>query len=129
MGEIFTTPAKKPSPCWPGHLEGERRLCWGEELVPGAPLVPFATRERSLPGSFMPQCGFVPVPGELACHGGTPASPCPAGRTRSRLGMGMMGMWHRRCNRMSRCCSRWTRQLLSALTPCWAPRRPRGTRR
>lgn len=88
MGEIFTTPAKKPSPRWPGHLEGERRLCWGEELVPGAPLVPFATRERSLPGSFMPQCGFVPVPGELACHGGDPSVTVPCWQDTQQAGDG-----------------------------------------
>lgn len=59
MGEIFTTPAKKPSPRWPGHLEGERRLCWGEELVPGAPLVPFgATRRGPCPAPLCPSVGL-----------------------------------------------------------------------
>lgn len=112
---------------WPSG--GREEALLGRGAGAGCSFGAICNSERSLPGSFMPQCGFVLVPGELACHGGTPVSPCPAGRTRSRLGMGMTGMWHRRCNWMSRCCSRWTRQLLSALTPCWAPRRPRGTRR
>lgn len=35
MVKILSASAKNSSPCWPGHLEDERRLCWGKEVVVG----------------------------------------------------------------------------------------------
>lgn len=33
--KTLTASARNPSPCWPGHLEGTRRLWQGEEVSAG----------------------------------------------------------------------------------------------
>lgn len=35
MVKMLPASAKNSSPCWPGHLEDERGLCWGTEVVVG----------------------------------------------------------------------------------------------
>lgn len=40
MVKTLTASARNLSPCWPGHLQGTRRLWQGEELCPQAALGP-----------------------------------------------------------------------------------------
>lgn len=137
MVKTLTASAKNPSPCWPSHLEGARRLWQGEEVAAGCFGCSFGA-VGSLGGSL---CLVIYAPGAGLCWdaGGTPALLSLVGHRQAGDGgdmallLGKGGLqapctrseWPR-CNRMSRRCSRWTCQLLSVLTPLWVPPRPLG---
>lgn len=53
MVKILSASAKNSSPCWPGHLEDERGLCWGTEVVMGCMGCSFGTTCNS-EGSLCP---------------------------------------------------------------------------
>lgn len=71
---------------WPSG--GREEALLGRGAGAGCPFGAVCNSERSLPGSFMPQCGFVPVPGELACHGGDPSVTVPCWQDTQQAGDG-----------------------------------------
>lgn len=122
MVKTLTASARNPSPCWPSHLEGTRRLWQGGEVSAGCFRSSFGaigSSEGSLPQSFMSQVQVCPgmLEGPLcqrAWWGQAGWEPWNCGGRAA----GTRNKWIH-CNRMSQRCSRWTCQLLSVLTPLW----------